>query len=254
MKSVPSLPALSTCTDASILYLLLLWQHWPSHFISAYCLQVIKSCVRASTVYKSHAQWYIWGKIESLAVTRNPTQGPWLKLLVFWPMSYSHQRLQFTIYWLSPSSHTITPIDQKLDGSIDACRPRHTRALPGLFRIMRTHIMRTGHEDTWSPAYSVWVHRHMYSIQCSDKICFPQLCIKCDVAKSCPGTHTALQVPMVWPLGAKGHTMTGSVLPRHVMMSFDTTYVDTSPWCHATASLKVDFRKMEFHRHRNFPF
>jgi len=25
----------------------------------------------------------------------------------------------------------------------------------------------------------------------------PQLCIKCGVTKSCPGTHTALQVPML---------------------------------------------------------
>ena len=37
----------------------------------------------------------------------------------------------------------------------------------------------------------------MYSVQCSDKICFPQLGIKCSVAKSCPGTNTALQAPMV---------------------------------------------------------
>ena len=37
----------------------------------------------------------------------------------------------------------------------------------------------------------------MYSVQCSDKICFPQLGIKCGVAKSCPGTHTALQASMM---------------------------------------------------------
>ena len=30
---------------------------------------------------------------------------------------------------------------------IGACRPAHTRALPGLFRIMRTHITRTRRED-----------------------------------------------------------------------------------------------------------
>ena len=40
-------------------------------------------------------------------------------------------------------------------------------------------------------------HRRTYSVQCSDKICFPQLRIKCGIAKSCPGTHTALQAPMV---------------------------------------------------------
>ena len=39
-------------------------------------------------------------------------------------------------------------------------------------------------------------HRCTYSIQCSDKIHFPQLRIKCGVAKSCLSTHTALQVPM----------------------------------------------------------
>ena len=36
--------------------------------------------------------------------------------------------------------------------SIGACRPGHTRALPGLFQIMHTHITRTGCKDTWSPA------------------------------------------------------------------------------------------------------
>ena len=38
-------------------------------------------------------------------------------------------------------------------------------------------------------------HRCMYSIQCSDKVRVPQL-HKCGVAKSCPGTHTALQALM----------------------------------------------------------
>ena len=80
--------------------------------------------------------------------------------------------------------------------SIGACRPGHTQALAGLFRTMRTHITRTGREDTWSPAYSICMHRRTYSVQCSDKICFLQLRIKCSVAKSCPGTHTALQAPM----------------------------------------------------------
>ena len=40
---------------------------------------------------------------------------------------------------------------------------------------MHTHIMRTGREDVWSPAYSTCVHRRMYSVQCFDKIRFPQL-------------------------------------------------------------------------------
>ena len=32
--------------------------------------------------------------------------------------------------------------------------------------------------------------------QCNDKIRFLELRIKCGIANSCPGTHTALQVPM----------------------------------------------------------
>ena len=55
------------------------------------------------------------------------------------------------------------------------------------------------HEDwTQRHLYCICVpkHRRTYSIQCSDKKCFPQLCIKCSIAKCCPGTHTALQVPM----------------------------------------------------------
>ena len=40
-------------------------------------------------------------------------------------------------------------------------------------------------------------HRRTYSIQCSDKIRFLQLRIKCSIAKSCLGTHTALQAPMM---------------------------------------------------------
>ena len=77
---------------------------------------------------------------------------------------------------------------------IVTCRPGQTWALPWLFRIMHIHITRTGREDTWSPAYNICVHRRTYSVQCSDKIRVPQLDIKCGVAKSCPGTHTALQV------------------------------------------------------------
>ena len=41
------------------------------------------------------------------------------------------------------------------------------------------------------------MYRRMYSIQCSDKIRFPLLCIKCGVVKSRLGTHTALQAPMM---------------------------------------------------------
>ena len=76
---------------------------------------------------------------------------------------------------------------------IGACRPRHTLALPGLFQIMHTHITRTGCED---PLYGICMLMRTYSIQCSDKIRFQQLYIKCGVAKFHPGTHTALQAPM----------------------------------------------------------
>ena len=41
------------------------------------------------------------------------------------------------------------------------------------------------------------MHRRSYSLQCSDKIRFPQLRTKCGVAKSCTGTHTALQALMM---------------------------------------------------------
>ena len=69
---------------------------------------------------------------------------------------------------------------------IGTCRPGHTRALPGLFQIMPTHITRTGCEDTWSTgeacpqtpyiAYAcIWMQRCTYSVQCSDKIHFPQV-------------------------------------------------------------------------------
>ena len=44
-----------------------------------------------------------------------------------------------------------------LVGNIGACRPGHTRALPGLFRIIRTHIMRTGREDTYIACAQTYV-------------------------------------------------------------------------------------------------
>ena len=80
---------------------------------------------------------------------------------------------------------------------IDACRPGHTQALPRLLQIRRTHITRTRREDTWSSAYSICMHRRMYSVQCRDKIRFLQLHVKCGIAKFSPGIHTALQVPML---------------------------------------------------------
>ena len=54
------------------------------------------------------------------------------------------------------------------------------------------HVVVGGERIVLWVAATLYMHRHTYSVQCSDKICFPQLRIKCGVAKSCPGTHTAL--------------------------------------------------------------
>ena len=43
--------------------------------------------------------------------------------------------------------------------NIGACRPGHTRALPGLFRITRIHITRTGRED---PPHIYITHAQTY--------------------------------------------------------------------------------------------
>ena len=71
---------------------------------------------------------------------------------------------------------------------IGACRPGHTRTLPRLFQIMHTHITRTGCEDTYIAYACLPTHKRTctYSVQRSNKKRFPQLCIKCSVAKSGP--------------------------------------------------------------------
>ena len=74
----------------------------------------------------------------------------------------------------------------KLWDTIGACRPGHTRVV---FRIMRILISRGRDAKT---------HGHQHSVKCSDKISFLQLCIECGVAKSYPGTYTALQAPNMW--------------------------------------------------------
>ena len=77
-------------------------------------------------------------------------------------------------------------------GTIGACRPGHTQALPELFESC---VLISQELDTKTPyiAYAcLRMHRRMYSIQFIDKIRFPQLRIKCSVAKSCLGTHTCL--------------------------------------------------------------
>ena len=77
--------------------------------------------------------------------------------------------------------------------AIGTCRPE-------LFHIMCTHY-ETGREDPHTLVAVAYAylrrHRRTYSIRCSDNIHFLRLRIKCGVAKSCLGTHTALQAPML---------------------------------------------------------
>ena len=47
---------------------------------------------------------------------------------------------------------------------IGACRPGHTPALPGLFRTIHTHIMRTGREDTYIAYECLRMHRRRYIV------------------------------------------------------------------------------------------
>ena len=61
---------------------------------------------------------------------------------------------------------------------------------------MRTHKRGPDAKTPYIAYARLRLNRRTYSVQCSDKIHFPQLRIKCGVAKSCPGTHTALQAPM----------------------------------------------------------
>ena len=88
--------------------------------------------------------------------------------------------------------------------------PRNTEFIAQNWVISNhaTLITMTKHEDTRMPSMCAYTRTDVRSnsIQCqkwkcilslSDKIRFPQLCIKCGIAKSCPGTHTVLQVPML---------------------------------------------------------
>ena len=67
---------------------------------------------------------------------------------------------------------------------------------PGYFESCVPISRGLGTKDIYIAYVCLRTHRRTYSVQCSDKIRFPQLCIKCGIAKSCPGTHTALQAPM----------------------------------------------------------
>ena len=76
-------------------------------------------------------------------------------------------------------------------------RHLQARAYPGIARVISNHgySYRENRRTRRLPiAYAcLRTHKRTYSIQCSDKI---RLRSKCGVAKSCPGTHTALQAPM----------------------------------------------------------
>ena len=75
-------------------------------------------------------------------------------------------------------------------------RRLQAQAYSGIARVILNHAY-SYHEDRMQRhMVSISVHRSTYSVQCSDKICFLQLRIKCGVATSCPCTHTALQAPM----------------------------------------------------------
>ena len=52
------------------------------------------------------------------------------------------------------------------------CMHRHlqARAYLGIAWVISNQVYsRTGHKDTWSPAYSICMHRRTKSVQCSDK-------------------------------------------------------------------------------------
>ena len=81
---------------------------------------------------------------------------------------------------------------------IGACRPGYIWALPGLFRIMRTHITRTKREDMWSPAYSIscgkrlaWVPTQLCRHLCS------QICLELNNWNFCTLVAVNIATPTV---------------------------------------------------------
>ena len=75
-------------------------------------------------------------------------------------------------------------------------------AYPGIARVISNHAHSYHKNGTRRPPIYIAcaclrMDRRMYSVQCSDKIRFPHCASNAVVAKSCPGTHTALQVPMI---------------------------------------------------------
>ena len=80
-------------------------------------------------------------------------------------------------------------------GYIGACRSISGHC-PGYFESCVLTLREPDAKTPYLAYVCLCTHRRTYSVQCRDKIHFPQLCIKCGVAKFCPGTHTALQAPM----------------------------------------------------------
>ena len=80
-----------------------------------------------------------------------------------------------------------------------ACRPGHTRALPGFFRVL---ISRGPDAKTCGMLPAPYIqHMRAYTrtnvrIACSVVTKYTAIAHQAGVAKSCLGTHTALQAPM----------------------------------------------------------
>ena len=102
--------------------------------------------------------------------------------------------------------------------------------------VISNHVY-SYHED-WTQRHVVTNHgkcdRRTYSVQCSDKVCFPQFC---GVSKSCPGTHTALQAPMMSSTVtvqccdytvAEGQMLSNKASPWYNLLPIGITWVSKS--------------------------
>ena len=85
-----------------------------------------------------------------------------------------------------------------------AHRRLQARACPGIVQVISKHcVLISQGPDAKTNGVPSDQHKCAYArtdvhiaLQCSDNTLL-QLCIKCGVAKFCPGTHSALQVPML---------------------------------------------------------
>ena len=101
-------------------------------------------------------------------------------------------------------------------------RPLQAQAYLGIAFVILNHAY--SYHDSWGPDTKTHGHQHIayastdVRIAYSDKIHFPQLRIKCGIAKTCPGTHTALQAPMIAWLH-DGSTYSHMHTHTHVVLS-----------------------------------